>query len=716
MRPLALAAALLILLTAAPATGQRVLFDASHGETAGNADWIIDADTSQQSWLNYKCERSSFQHSAQRFPTPPQSEITLTTPEAFWDGGISAWAMDLVKDRLNPERGRDWQIEQYPWDAPEMTYGDPTNSQDLANYDVLVLCEPNILFTDAEAQAIREFVWNGGGLFLVADHETSDRNCSGGNQERHDSPFILNRMMQTAVETSRSQPYYLPEDPDNDYGIFGIWFYENDNDDSNDGGNKDFDWFTEAINNNVTPDADDPIVRGAFGDGSGGLGLFGSTQLAVSTRPEKGNPTARVHVWRNGQAQEQNAAGVWERVTLASASYGTGRVVAVGDSSPADDNTGEGNLHPGWDLASGGVANDRLFLNATEWLANPVPDVDPPVITSGPRSAAEDCRATLTWVTDEPADATVEWGTTDALGERITIEDFTTGHEVALADLDPEQTYFFRVASADRAGNGPTVSDRGTFTTGPTTCFAFSAEPAAVEISPVSATIAWATSKVTRGRVRFHIEGEAERSLTSPATVSHRVELTALEPASTYRFRVEATDACGQTVASVAQTFETPELPPSRDLSGWRLVNTNANFEYTFPAGTEIAAGGFVVVGRDADRAAFEAEWGVLDPAVIYLDSDNKVLINSTERPYRLLDAGGDAVDGPTIEIGSGRSLQRREACTDAGDASAWSDVPRAAGAPGRAALDVCGAGVIISEMTDGEDFKNEFVEIYFDP
>ncbi len=709
-------AILLVVLSTAPGAGQRVLFDARHGETAGNADWIIDADSSEQAWLNYKCERTSQHHSAQRFPTPPQSEITLGTAETFWDGGISAWAMDLVKDALNPERDRDWQIEQYPWDAPEMTYGDPQNSQDLSNYDVLILCEPNVIFSDAEAQAIREFVWNGGGLFLVADHETSDRNCSGGSQERHDSPFILNRLMRTDIETSRTQPYFTPEDPDNDYGIFGIWFYENGNDDSNDSLNKHFDWFNEPVNNNVAPDPDDQILRGHFGDGSGGLGLFGSTQLAVSTHPEKGNASARAHIWRNGQTQEQNAVGVWERVTLASASWGAGRVVAVGDSSPADDDTGEGQLHPGWDLASGGVANDVLFLNATEWLANPVVDETAPILTAGPAATAEDCRATISWVTDEPATSTVEWGLTAEMGERITIEDFTTGHEVVLSALDPGLDYFYRVQSADRAGNGPTSSLQQGFTTGVLSCFVFSVEPGVVETTATAATVTWATSKVTRGSVRFSREGEEEREAISPASASHRLELRNLEPASVYRFVVASTDACGQSVASAAGTFETAELPPSRDLSGWRLVNTNTNFEYTFPGGTEVAGGGFVVVGRDSDRAAFEAEWGVLDPSVVYLDSGNKVLINSTKRPYRLLDADGQVVDGPTVEIGSGRSLQRRQGCVGAEEASAWNDVPRASGAPGRAALDACGAGVVISEMTDGEDFKNEFVEIYFDP
>jgi len=52
----------------------------------------------------------------------------------------------------------------------------------------------------------------------------------------------------------------------------------------------------------------------------------------------------------------------------ASATYGTGRVVVIGDSSPADDGTGASGdtLYPGWtELAS----HARLHMNASLWLA-----------------------------------------------------------------------------------------------------------------------------------------------------------------------------------------------------------------------------------------------------------------------------------------------------------------------------------------------------------
>lgn len=714
-----LASALLLaafLQAATPAAGQRVLFDARHGQTAGKADWIVDADSSEQVWLNFRCTSRSHHHSAQRIPTPPQSTIGPDTPETVWEGGISAWAVDLAKDALRSERGRDWTIEQYPWDAPEMTFGDPTNPQDLAGYDVVILCEPNLLFTDAEAQAIREFVASGGGLFLCADHETSDRNCSGGPAEIHDSPFILNRLMETDVETQTTPPYFDPESPLNDFGVFGIWFYENGFDHEGDRDNEDFDWFNEGVNRNVENDPEDPILHGPFGDGSGGLGLFGSTQMAVSTHPERGNPTARAHIFRNGASREANDQGVFTRVTFASARYGAGRVVAIGDSSPADDGTGERGLHFGWDRASGGVANDVIFLNATEWIANPEPDVTAPVITGGPSVAATDCEAMVTWVTDEAASSEVAFGESAPFDRQASTPGFAIGHEVHLSGLSPETTYHFRAASADPSGNGPTESQTGAFTSGSPTAIGLGA-PSLDATAPSAVTLSWSTTKPTTGSVTASPAGAsgAEVRIEVPdPELSHTATVAGLVPETAYQLTVEAVDACGGK-ESAALAATTPAAPASLDLSGWKLVNDNPQFELTFPEGTVIDAGGYLVVGRDNDRAGFEAEWGPLDPEVAYLDSGNTLIVNSTPRPYTLLDERGEPVDGPTVTIAKNASKARSDACLDAGIDPAWTTRHDTEADPGRGAPPPCGAGVVITEMSDADDHRNELVELYFD-
>lgn len=146
-------------------TVKKFLFDASQGETAGNADWVIDEDNS----------------TPQRIPTPAQSGITLSTAETYWTGGISAWGISLAK--------LGHTVETLP-SSGSITYGNTSNTQDLSKYDVFVVDEPNIRFTAAEKAAIINFVNNGGGLLIVGNHNGSDRNSDGW-----DAPAIWNDLM-----------------------------------------------------------------------------------------------------------------------------------------------------------------------------------------------------------------------------------------------------------------------------------------------------------------------------------------------------------------------------------------------------------------------------------------------------------------------------------------------------------------------------------------
>ena len=160
----------------------KILFDARKAEAAGNADWVIDADAhnlgfgSRAALLNGGNESN-----AQRVPTPAQSGITVSTSETFWNGALSYWAIDCVREN--------YFVETLPYNS-QITYGNSSNAQDLSNYKVYIVCEPNILYTAAEKTAILNFVQNGGGLFMISDHDVSDRNNDG-----KDSPFIWNDLM-----------------------------------------------------------------------------------------------------------------------------------------------------------------------------------------------------------------------------------------------------------------------------------------------------------------------------------------------------------------------------------------------------------------------------------------------------------------------------------------------------------------------------------------
>jgi len=315
---------ILMILVAASAVAQQktILFDAAHAQTAGNADWTLDEDS---------CG------TAQRFPTPDQAGITSSTAETYWNGAHSAMGVDLVK--------KGFHVESLPVGA-RISYGDGTNAQDLSHYNVFVMPEPNIALTSAEITAIRNFVFNGGGLFMIADHAGADRNNDG-----IDAAGVFNLLMGSP-------------------SVFGIVYNDNSAD-------KTFGWFDDHPDGNFTTDTTSPIIwTGTYGVPSStrGLGLFGSSSMTLSG-------AAKGHVWKTTSTHDSTTG-----VTFATSTYGSGRVAAIGDSSVTEDATnscGHGTFlgynDPSYD-------NGLIMANALAWIANGLPgggggDTTPPNTT-----------------------------------------------------------------------------------------------------------------------------------------------------------------------------------------------------------------------------------------------------------------------------------------------------------------------------------------------
>ncbi|GAC1432466.1 MAG: hypothetical protein NVSMB68_04940 [Thermoanaerobaculia bacterium] len=306
---------------------KKILFDAMHGQTAGNADWTLDEDS---------CGL------AQRFPTPDQAGITRFTPETYWSGGFSAMGVDLVK--------KGFHVESLPIGS-RITYGEMRNAQDLRNYDVFVMPEPNIRLTTPEIIAIRNFVQHGGGLLMIADHAGSDRNNDGW-----DAAGIFNDMMGSP-------------------SVFGILFNDHAWDTA-------LGRFDDHPDGNFTANTTSPIIyTGPFGrpSPSRGLGLYGSTSMTISG-------AARGHVWRTRSTRDSSTG-----VTFATSTYGSGRVAAVGDSSTAEDATNNcgHTTHLGYNDPQ--YDNGLILANAVAWLSNGATTNAPvPVTTTAPDSKSRE--------------------------------------------------------------------------------------------------------------------------------------------------------------------------------------------------------------------------------------------------------------------------------------------------------------------------------------
>ncbi len=299
----------------------KILFDASKAEMAGNADWIIDSDLYNLGLSTGPAVLGGGSESnPQKTPTPLQSTITATTTETYWKGALSNWAIDCVKAGFT--------VESLPYNG-QITYGVTSNLQDLSNYKVFVVDEPNILFTDSEKSAIINFVKNGGGLFMISDHDVSDRNNDGD-----DSPHVWNDL----ITNNLVQNY-----------PFGIVFdYAN----------------ISQTTSNIAAIPTDPILHGTTGNVTQMQFSNGTTMTLNKTQ----NSTVTGQIYRTGSP----TTGIINAM-CASAIYQNGKVVAIGDSSVPDDGTGDSGdtLYNGYTLDAGGN-HQRLLMNAMIWLVAPV--------------------------------------------------------------------------------------------------------------------------------------------------------------------------------------------------------------------------------------------------------------------------------------------------------------------------------------------------------
>lgn len=174
----------------------------------------------------------------------------------------------------------------------------------LAGIKVLVVPEPNTKFTPAELKAIAAFVSGGGGLLAVGNHHGSDRNGDGW-----DAVKIWNELTPAWGIRFADEKHY--EDP-----LTGV------------------------------------VQGGLLSKSVSKIGCWAGSSLLLSG-------AAKAEFKFNSQ----NGGNAF----VATTTLGSGRVVAIGDSSPFDDGTGA----PGDHLHDGYKQYDipQFSLNAVNWLA-----------------------------------------------------------------------------------------------------------------------------------------------------------------------------------------------------------------------------------------------------------------------------------------------------------------------------------------------------------
>ena len=220
-------------------------------------------------------------------------------------------------------------------------------------------------------------------------------------------------------------------------------------------------------------------------------------------------------------------------------------------------------------------------------------DTAPPVI-SGVSASPSGTSATVTWTTDESATSRVDYGTSaSALSSNASSAGTRTTHTVNLTGLSSGTQYYFRVTSADAAGNSATSpatsSSPAMFTTSDITPPVVSA--VAATGSGTSAAVTWTTDEPATSRVDYGTSSSALslNATTAGLSTSHSVTLSGLTPNTRYYYRVTSADAAGNATTSPATTSSpasyTPTTTPLSDA-------TAANFSAGTTSSTYVGLNG----------------------------------------------------------------------------------------------------------------------------
>jgi|GEM_PF-3118625 len=194
-------------------------------------------------------------------------------------------------------------------------------------------------------------------------------------------------------------------------------------------------------------------------------------------------------------------------------------------------------------------------------------------------------------------------------------------------------------------------------------------------------------------------------------------------------FSLLATDGSGLIVDAQSSLFG---AFINYDVSGFKLSNLQDGTSVTLAAGTVLAPGDYLIVGRDGTQAAFETFWGVTLAANVHYVSGKTLvggttngwpLVNDTStnsERFELRDASNTLLDGATptaLAFGQLDDCQRANIAGSGQTAGDWVCGLNAAvtETPGSGMTLTKSGKLVLSEFSDATTYNYEFVELFYD-
>jgi serine protease AprX len=284
-------------------------------------------------------------------------------------------------------------------------------------------------------------------------------------------------------------------------------------------------------------------------------------------------------------------------------------------------------------------------------------DFNPPVITDIEVGVSGNT-ATISWLTDKPANSIIEYGKTTALGSVLEdLNNFNISHSMKLINLDLDTDYYFNILAYDENGFGPGESGiQNPFHTDDqldTTPPKFLDGPKVLDpILDTSATIYWRTDENSTSLVEYGIDityGNTSSSIS--LETEHTIILMDLIPDTLYHYRVTTTDASGNPKQSSDNFFKTAAEKPPLLITSGPDVNPVRNDSATIFWDTDDFSTSLIRYGKTLNYELGEEHDNVMDtfhlitltglePTTIYFyqvestTNDDRTVIYGDENTY----------------------------------------------------------------------------------
>lgn len=211
--------------------------------------------------------------------------------------------------------------------------------------------------------------------------------------------------------------------------------------------------------------------------------------------------------------------------------------------------------------------------------------------------------------------------------------------------------YYYKIYAKDGADatssgtNAVSITPTGKWTSAPS----LDSGPSAGSITTKKATITWTTSRSSDSKVEYGKKsddyGDVEPSNSSQVS-SHSIQLTGLNPGTTYYYKVKWTDEDGNTGTSSEKSFTTSSAPTVKDVTAKNIGLTSAIIQFTSHNASKVkiyygkttSFGGVKETSTSTSETTYTSELTGLDDGIKYHYKINTFDSESSEYEGTILD------------------------------------------------------------------------------